>query len=123
MFNKAAKILLIVGIFFLIDPLLQVLNLYDWDGFLGMLFIGWLLTILGAVFISQRVSAWTFFLMGFYLMFISFKFMEGIERFLTPAVEIIIALHILLGLILGIISFQKSKKARSTIHNKNRLPV
>jgi len=114
MFKKTemGKILLIVGILFLIDPILQTLKFYYWYGLLVTLFFGWLLTILGASLISFRVSAWTFFLMGFYLYFIFFKGIleTDMARFLGFYALLIPSLHILVGLILGVGSFIKSKK-------------
>lgn len=125
--GEIGKILLIIGVLFLIDPLVEVLIFYYWYGFLGMLFIGWLLTILGAAFISLRTSAWAVFLTGFYLMFIFYKLLENeggnIGFHLGPLLVLIVILHILLGLILSTISFQRSKKRRSAIYNKNRHPA
>jgi len=115
--TEIGKILLIVGILFLIDPLLQTLNFYHWYGLLMALFFGWLLTILGALLINLRVSAWTFFITAFYLYFISFgMFAEGDAGiYYGPFVLSIIILHILLGLIFGIASFLKARKVRPNL--------
>lgn len=122
MFKKTetGKILLVVGVLFLIDPILQALNLYSWYGFLATLFMGWLLVVLGAFLTSIRASAWTLFLMGFYLYFVSFGIFDwgagDIDRFFGPLVFSIEVFHILMGLMLAIISFLiKKGKTDKTI--------
>lgn len=114
--SRIGKILLIVGILFLIIPFLGfVLNLYFWYGFMGyrymaVLFIGWFLIILRVSSISLRVSAWTFLLLGLY--FYTLVRIYDYEAVTIAYLFYMIPFHILLGLILGIISFQKSKNTR-----------
>lgn len=114
--GKFGKYLLIIGIAALLGLLMEILGVFDFDldvAFgLPLLLMGWLLVIGGAISISLRTTAWTFFLMGIYLYFYVGELFkrDHIYTYAGFVPLLVVVVHLFLGLILIIISFVSHRK-------------